>query len=251
MMNCCPSSLRTQRVNIHHPLVFPHLLNIRDLGGYPTQDGMLTRRESLIRADELSRLTPEGAQALWEYGVRTVIDLHWPYEVKARPVIFQEALQHINYVPISLLGPDEMPWRLLRPQATKALWNCVVLDYAKAQICEVMRTIGAAQAGAVLFFCESGKDRTGLIAALLLALADVEPDVIAHDYALTTENLRAAYLAANPNEIAATLERVRCPPARISNLLAHLAEHYTDAAGYLHDIGLRESEISLLRGRLR
>ncbi len=236
---------------MHHPLVFPHLLNARDLGGWPTQDGSLTRWQSLIRADELSRLTPEGAQALWDYGVRTVIDLRWPDEVKARPVIFQEALQHINYVPISLLGPDETPWRLLRPKATKELWNCVVLDYAKTQICEVMRTIGAAQKGAVLFFCESGKDRTGLIAALLLALADVEPDVIAHDYALTTHNLREVYLAANPNEIEDMLERVHCPPARVFNMLAHLAEHYTDTAGYLHHIGLRESEIRMLRGRLR
>ncbi|MFN8489535.1 MAG: tyrosine-protein phosphatase [Caldilineaceae bacterium] len=231
-------------------LSFPNLLNARDLGGCPTQAGSLTRWKSLIRADELSRLTPAGAQAIWAYGVRTVIDLRWPDEVKARPVIFQEALFHINYVPISLLGPDEAPWRLLRPKATKALWNCVVLDYAKPQICQVMRTIVAAQEGAVLFFCESGKDRTGLIAALLLTLAGVEPVAIAHDYALTTEKLRAAYLAANPSEVEATLERVRCPPARVYNMLAYLTEHYTDIAGYLYHIGLRENEISELRGRL-
>lgn len=231
-------------------LPFPHLLNARDLGGCPTQAGSLTLWQSLVRADELSRLTPVGAQALWDYGVRTVIDLRWPDEVNAHPVIFQEARQRINYVPSSLLGPDEAPWRLLRPKATKEWWNCVVLDYAKIQICAVMRTIAAAQEGAVLFFCESGKDRTGLIAALLLALAGVESATIAHDYAMTTENLREAYLAANPSEIAATLERVRCPPARVYNMLAYLAEHYTDTAGYLYHIGLRENEIRALRGRL-
>jgi protein-tyrosine phosphatase len=239
--------------NMIHPnrnLNFPHLLNARDLGGCVTLDGSQTRWKSLVRADELARLTPAGIQALLDYGVRTVIDLRWPTEAKARPSIFQLEPGHVHYRHISLLGRHDEGWRLLRPKATKEMWNCVVLDYAKNEIREVMQSIAHAAEGLVLFHCESGKDRTGIIAALLLALVDVEPHVIAQDYAITTDNLRAAYLAANPAAIDATLERVHCPPARVYSMLAYLADHYRDTAGYLHHIGLSKREIEQIRRKV-
>lgn len=232
-------------------LDFPHLLNARDLGGCAIRAGSQTRWQSLLRADELSRLTPEGVKRLLDYGVRTVIDLRWPDEAEARPSIFQFASSHVHYIHISLLGLDEATWGLRRAQATKEMWNCVVLDYAQEQICAVMRVIADATAGGVLFHCESGKDRTGLIAALLLALADVEPNVIAHDYAMTTANLRVAYLAAHPTAQTATLERVRCPPERVHNMLAYLANHYGDAAEYLRHIGLSNQALRQVSRRLR
>ncbi len=125
-----------------------------------------------------------------------------------------------------------------------------MLQYFQAEIRTVLQTIAAAPEGGVLFHCVSGKDRTGLIAALLLALVDVEPELIAEDYSLSTELLRDAYLAAYPHEQAATLERVRCPPEQIFNMLAYLAAQYGDVAGYCRAIGLQENEISQLRARL-
>jgi len=231
-------------------LNFPHLLNARDLGGCARRNGAQTRWQSLLRADELSRLSPEGVNRLLDYGVRTVIDLRWPSEVKARPIIFQLDSSRVHYIHISLLGLQEATWGLQRAQVTKELWNCVVLDAAKEQICDVMQAIAGAPEGGVLFHCESGKDRTGLIAALLLALADVEPTVIAHDYAMTTNNLRAAYLAANPEAQAVTLERVRCPPERVHNMLAHLVNCYGDVTKYLQHIGLNNHELLQISRRL-
>jgi protein-tyrosine phosphatase len=103
----------------------------------------------------------------------------------------------------------------------------------------------------LLFHCVAGKDRTGLIAALLLALADTEPEAIASDYAMSAENLREGYLSrysdSDPERI---LEALRCPEEGAHNMLRFLA----DAGGvraYLGQIGLTEREIGRLRARLR
>lgn len=60
--------------------MFPCLLNLRDLGGYPTADGAITRRRSLLRADDLAQLSPQGLAALADFGLETVLDLRWPEE---------------------------------------------------------------------------------------------------------------------------------------------------------------------------
>jgi len=115
----------------------------------------------------------------------------------------------------------------------------------------VLDVIADAAAEPLLFHCVAGKDRTGLIAALLLALADVEPDAIAADYAASTTHLTDAYLLRYPDlERAEIFEALRCPEAGVHNMLAYLAQ-YGGAAGYLRVIGLSDAKIARLRARLR
>jgi len=235
----------------NHKLAFPNLLNARDLGGYPLKTGGQTLHKALLRSDELGRLNSEGVQSLMDYGVRTIIDLRWPAEAESYPSFFQLTPGPVRYVHISLLGKSEAVWRVLRPAVTKEMWNSVVLDYVQPQIRDVMRTVAQAPTGSILFHCQSGKDRTGIIAALLLVLAEVEPEAIADDYGLTTHNLFEAYLAeAQPDEYEAVRERVRCPPEQIHNMLAHLEKNYGGLANYFLKIGLEENEIERIRGRL-
>lgn len=231
-------------------LAFPNLLNIRDLGIYANRAGRPLRSRSLLRADDLHRLTPGGAQALLGYGVRTVIDLRWPADTESHRNHFHERPGLVNHRHISLLGASVEAWVATRPPGPKETFNCRVLEYARSETCSVLRAIAAAPAGGVLFHCVSGKDRTGFVAALLLALADVDPQVIIDDYGLSTEKLRDPYLAAFPDEQEATLERIRCPPAQIENMLAHLDQHYGGVTGYLYDIGLTDQEITQLKQRL-
>jgi protein-tyrosine phosphatase len=121
----------------------------------------------------------------------------------------------------------------------------------REELKEVLAVIAGASPGPLLFHCVAGKDRTGLIAALLLALADVEPEVIAHDYAVSTENLRDAYLKryteADP---AAIIDVVQCPPEGIHNMLEYL-DNFGGARGYLEEIGVPDEQITRLRARLR
>ena len=232
-------------------LRFPSLLNVRELGGHPTRDGATTRTHSLLRADDLVQLTEEGTQALADYGVRTIIDLRWPGEVAARPHPLALKAHGVRYHQISLLSSDEMEWASLSGECTKEMWKCAVLEHTRPQLREVLEVIADAAREPLLFHCVAGKDRTGLIAALLLALADVEPDAIAADYAVSARHLADAYLARYTNlERAEIFEALRCPVEGVHNMLAYL-EQYGGAAGYLREIGLNDARIAKLRARLR
>ena len=241
-------------LQMHNPrrtLSFPTMLNARDLGGYPTSDGAQTRWRSVLRADDPAQLTAEGLASLGRYGIASVVDLRWPEEVAASPNPLPRALQHIHFHHISLLTQSAHRWGALSGEGPKEMWKCKVLEHVRPQLCEVLRTIAAAPAGPLLFHCVAGKDRTGIVAALLLALADVVPDAIAYDYAVSAENLRAAYLQRYANrDRAEILEAVRCPPEGAHNMLRFL-ERCGGIRAYLGQIGLAEAEVARLRERLR
>ena len=241
---------RTKRLAAQ--LHFPRLLNARDLGGCTIRGGAQTRARSILRTDDLWKLTPEGVSALLDYGVCSIIDLRWPHELASRPSIFQRGVHGVRYTNISLLDGTENEWNAKSPGVPKEKWNCAVLDHSPHELAQVLRTMADAPQGVVLFHCAAGKDRTGVIAALLLAAADVEPEEIAGDYSVSTDYIRDAYLsAAHPPEAReAILEDVRCPPEQIFNMLEHLDRRYGGTMSYLARIGLRTDEIERIRNRL-
>ena len=233
-------------------LSFPDLLNARDLGGYPTTDGARTRWRSLLRADDLAQLTLAGLEAFSSYGIETVVDLRWPEEVTLSPTPVTRVLKHIRYEQISLLTPTPQEWRLRRANNTaKELWNRSMLEQVREELKQVLRVIAAASPGPLLFHCMAGKDRTGLIAALMLALADVVPEAIAFDYACSTDNLREPYLKRYAEyDTAAIIDAIQCPAEGVHNMLEYL-EKFGGARAYLAEIGVPERQIGQLRARLR
>jgi protein-tyrosine phosphatase len=88
-------------------LRIPGLLNARDLGGYATLDGGTTRARSLLRADDLAQLTPDGVEALRNYGVETILDLRWPEEIARCPSPVAAVLPQVRYEHVSLLTGTE------------------------------------------------------------------------------------------------------------------------------------------------
>lgn len=238
--------------NLNDPrrvLNIPSMHNIRDLGGYPTEDGAVTRWRSLLRADDPVQLTPSGLEALLDLGLSTVIDLRWPEEVAASPNPLPRS--HVLYRHISLLTRSQQSWGRLSGEGPKENWKCLVLEHTAPQLLSVLQAIAEAPSGPLLFHCVAGKDRTGVIAALLLALADVTPQAIAYDYAVSAENLREAYLTRYANrDRAEILEALRCPPEGAHRMLEYLDRH-GGIRGYLRHIGLSEPQIAQLRARLR
>lgn len=237
--------------NSERLLAFPALLNARDLGGYPTVDGAQTRWRSLLRSDDLAQLTPAGIQALADYGVETVVDLRWAEEISLNPSPLGAHVPHVRYVHSSLLANTPAEWRGLAGGCEKERWKCVVLEQVRPQLRDVLRAIASASAGPLLFHCVAGKDRTGLIAALMLTLAEVKPEAIAADYAESSQMLGNAYLVrykdVDPQDV---LENVRCPEEGVHNMLAYL-EREGGIREYLARIGLDTQEIARLRARLR
>lgn len=235
-------------------LSFPNCFNVRDLGGLPTARGATTRWQAFVRADSPYRLTHDSQHALLDYGVRTVIDLRSDIELEEEPNPFR-ADERVTYHHVSIIDPRDAE-RLsaaIREQGMLA-WNRLMLDIASGTIGRVMQAIAAAPDGGVMFHCYAGKDRTGLMAMLLLSLAGVSDEDVASDYAESNQYLDALNtrtLARFPDEIK---PRVRANLLsghdNMCQILDHLHARYGDARQYLLSAGLSAVEIERILKRL-
>ena len=243
-------------------LYFPAMLNARDLGGYPTADGRRTRWKSLVRSDSPSRLTPEGIQAVRDYGIRTVIDLRFPHELASHPNPFASLNHGLRYMNHSLLGESWESWRA-RPEQPCApdteldysYWYSAFLDFSQPELRQVMQSIADAPEGDVLYHCAAGKDRTGTVTMLLLSLAGVDAAAIAEDYALSAINLKEEFdqflsQYDDPAVRAKIIKEQRCEPEFAHHTLMHLNQHYGGTQNYLLTIGLNNQTITRLKARL-
>ena len=233
-------------------LTWEGCLNARDLGGYLTRDGRETRWRAIVRSDDPSPLTEAGRAALIEYGVRSIGDLRMPEEVRAYPNPFAQAGDHgVAYTNVSLIDPAAE-----RPEFTSLAADYIgMLDRFRPTVATAVTAIARAPAGGVLVHCMGGKDRTGLVSAILLELAGVERATIGADYALTAECLRPReeeWLANGPGDRA---ERERllalyAPRAEVMlEVLDHLDRRYGGVQPYLLGAGATPQDIAGLRGR--
>jgi protein-tyrosine phosphatase len=228
--------------------------NVRDLGGYPTADGQETRWGAVVRADSLAALTPAGRDALLAYGVRAVVDLRLPAEIAERPNPFAEPGDHgVAYSNVSLIDPAAGFPPDTFTLAESYLWN---LDRFSGQVAAAVAAVANAPSGGVLFHCAAGKDRTGWISALLLALAGVPDREIADDYALTAECLRSRnqqWLEHGPGDRAereAMLARYAPTVEVMLEVLAGLRRRYGGVEAYLRAAGVTAEDLARVRARL-
>ena len=236
-------------------LHFPELHNARDLGGLPAHNGGSTRWRAFVRADGLHNLNDAGRAALYDYGVRTVIDLRMEEELRNLPNPMQSDAR-INFAHISLLGePGDRSWERNRGLAPHREWALMMLEDAKPNFARVFRTIAAAPDGVILFHCHAGKDRTGLIADLLLALAGTPETVIVDDYDLSNERLRPLHTQLiakfdDPVERAKVLDGWSVHRDTAHAALEHVRTNFGGAHGYLSHIGLDEDTVQVVRRRM-
>lgn len=242
-------------------LVWEGCLNVRDLGGHSTEDGGETRFGAYVRADNLERLTDAGWQALVEYGVRTVVDLRLEEERELEPPAGLPIVAlHCPLLP-DFGHPD---WDEINsvslgavPDESTRLVYLEFLERYRERFGEALSTIAAADdGGAVIFHCMGGKDRTGLVTALLLRIAGVERESIAADYALSGRNLKSMleeWIAdASDDEERELRTRISATPAEaMLGVLETLEARYGSVEGYLRAAGVTEDALATLRSRLR
>ncbi len=232
-------------------------INARDLGGFMTRDGKRTRRGALVRMENPGHLTEEGLQAMLAHAVFTVIDLRYPMEI-TRNSQLADAVKDLEDAPlivgIPLLEEATQPEDDAVFARSRDEWHMHVLDNRGDAMATVLRTIADAEPGAVAFHCAAGKDRTGIVAALLLDLVGVSRDEIVADYALSehwllprTEEWLTHMDAAqrvNVHGLMAT------PPEYMWFALNHVDARHGGVENYLRTIGLADVEIAALRERM-
>jgi protein-tyrosine phosphatase len=233
--------------------------NFRDLGGYATADGRTTLWRTLYRADGLYRLTPADVAALEPLGLRTVIDLRSAPEldergrfpVDAHPVVYH----HLPIVDKTWAHSDAPEYERDEDFLIWAYQDMLTVgapNFAKAF--EVLAEPGALPA---VFHCAAGKDRTGLLAALLLGSLGVSHDDIVADYALTVEGM-ARFREWAAREWPEWTERMASiPPAftaalpeAMSHIIDELCAEHGTIRNYVHSIGVGDDTLATLESVL-
>jgi hypothetical protein len=236
-------------------------LNVRDLGGHPTEDGGNTRFGSVIRADSVRQLTEHGWRDVVAYGVQTVVDLRWHDELEADPP--GDVPVEVVHVPV-FDGIDAAYWdginaRFLGAADPASAVEAVYLEFLErfqAGFAAAVGAVGAVSDGAVVVHCAVGKDRTGLVSALLLRLAGVTPEHVATDYALSEQNLLPitdSWIAEAADDRERLLrQRLAVSPAEaILRVLDDLDRRLGGAREYLLAGGASREELDRARARLR
>ena len=240
-------------------LAWDGCLNVRDLGGHPTEDGLETRWRSVVRADSVRALTDAGWESLVAHGVERIVDLRSHGEVAADPP--QDAPIKVVHVPV-LAEHDDPVWAEIERVAGADPGRETVIFYLESlrrwgdRFAEAVAAVAHAGEAPVVVHCQGGRDRTGLVAALLLRLAGVSREDAAADYALSSERLEPRWRRwvdeARDDEERERRVRLSATPApTMLGTLEALEREHGSAAGFLRAHGLSDESVSRARERLR
>ena len=240
-------------VEVERHLPLEGISNLRDVGGYATVDGRYTRWRTLFRSGCVDRLSLSGQEWLVEHaGLRTVIDLRQDDEIVSRPNVFANSTR-VRYRRVPLFDgppPDDAPVPL-----EVGYWRMLEQRHARMRaVFEELLEPGALPA---LIQCYAGKDRTGMVVALILEAIGVPRATVAADYALSAACLGQEFV----DETRAWLtERgwswetyghlCGSPAELMLDVLAGVDSRFGGVASYLASIGVPPADVQALRERL-
>jgi protein tyrosine/serine phosphatase len=234
------------------------MANVRDLGGLITRDGMTVKAGVVVRGDNPKGMTEQGHIDLMALvGPRTVIDLRIEVEVEHDGYTLKdESVTVVNFPMLPLSG-------VTQEQVDAGAFDNLVDDYMGQleingdSVLGALRIIASSDQHPVVYHCTAGKDRTGIVTAMLLDILGVEHETIAADYHLTTANM------------APIIERIRNAPVYKENGLAtapawifssdpetmlafleRMTAKYGSAEGWALQQGLTQAEIDSIREHL-
>jgi protein-tyrosine phosphatase len=234
----------------------PGIVNLRDVGGYPAAGkggagGGTVRWRTLLRSDSLHWLDDSGRAALAALGLRTVIDLRTDDEVGAAPTALDGTGAQTFHVPVF----DAAAIGRLPPELA-AIYRYMIDDCGTA-IAEAIGRLCADGALPGLVHCTAGKDRTGLVVAIVLEVVGVPDEIIAADYAMSEASLKPG--------TAEAISRIRAfsvvsrgldlgvlgaSPQVIRDALARIRARSGSVADYLLGNGLTADDLGSLRASL-
>ncbi|HEX4106980.1 MAG TPA: tyrosine-protein phosphatase [Solirubrobacteraceae bacterium] len=227
----------------------PGAVNFRDLGGLRIDAGVI-RPGRLMRAGELSSLGPAGRAALAELDLHTVIDLRQPREREQHPDDLDGLRITVLERPLLAELPED------RPRDLFDLYRAMIDGRGEA-LANVVKDLAVPGALPALLHCMAGKDRTGLVTALILGSFDASDEVIVSDYHFsereiqgeTWKRLREHARSAGMSEQVLAVGR-GAPRTLIERVMAYLREHHGGPAEYLRSHGATDEELGALRAAL-
>ena len=227
-------------------IVFEGCFNFRDLGGYLTSDGRWTRWRRLFRSDHLALLSDGDCQRMErDLGIMTVLDLRDTETVAARG----PARLGARCVNVPLLSDDVVAQygQKIAESSPRTFMRHTRDDATAEAVAAVFALLADESSYPLVFHCLGGKDRTGLVAALVLGALGVSDEDIVRDYAMTGPNMariieRMRKLGRLPTDGSFTKEIPRSffetPPAAMESLLHEIREQHSSIRGYVTSCGV-------------
>jgi hypothetical protein len=224
-------------------IAFTNVFNFRDLGGYRSADGRSVRWRRLFRSDDLSRLRADEADRFLGLGIRTVVDLRRPHEIAEDGRILP--LDGCAYHHVHLTHPA-WPSREFVDTAERAEYvlerYLEIADVAADGVGRALRLTADAQAAPLVVHCIAGKDRTGVVSALTLALLGVPDEDIADDYTMSelVEPQSWAYIMRDrPDQRADRWVHITVSPREgMLRFLDELRSRHGSIEGYAASVGV-------------
>ncbi len=247
-----PSSVgeSVQTTSSVHWVTFAGCENFRDLGGLMTSRGGPVRYGQLYRSDTLDCLTDDDHGSFTALGIRTVIDLRAPSEIAKRGTIDldREQVRYLNLPLVNVVG--EPVWDPVEAARFEfpILGYQAILARGADHMAAILRALAEPGALPAVFHCFSGKDRTGLVAAVVLSLLGVSPEEIAAEYALSDGRNRHSLASAEQKRMYPRLFGAQ--PDVILAVLSGLEESHGSVDGYVRSIGVEDHAVERLRSAL-
>lgn len=236
--------------------------NFRDLGGYAARDGRTTKWRTMYRADGLGQLTDADVERLRPLDLRTVVDLRTQQEmdergrfpVEAHPIAFH----HVSLIDTTWDIEEARRQALPAADFLHQAYSTMLADSGE-RFAGAITILADADAVPAVFHCAAGKDRTGLLAALVLGSLGVDTATIVEDYALTQMSMdqvlaRASADPARAAEIAEVPATFfSADPLGMERLLADIERQHVSVRNYVRwlgvdDAALRQLDALLLDG---
>jgi protein-tyrosine phosphatase len=236
----------------NRPLELEGTHNTRELGGYINKDFKRLKEHKLLRSDILNHLTTNDMERLYNYGIRTVIDLRRNQEVSAEPSKLH-GYKDIKYYNISLSLNDNRG--LMQHRNEKCLFDLYhgYLTGRQEKIKEILEIIGDHLSDGIIFNCTAGKDRTGILSMILLKICNVDDETIKMDYEVSEGNVINSLIKRKNEDIRLQNEPdflFRSPRSEMEKVLDFIEAHYGSFNEYISEIKVPKNLLDTIRHHL-
>lgn len=240
------------RDTINRELSLEGSINFRDLGGLRTADGRPVRTGHLFRSDALHRLTASDIDILSRLEIATLIDLRSPVEIELSgpSPLLERGTRHLHMPVFSRdLSLDD-----ITPDSTLGDLYMRMLELGTGGVGLLFETLSQEEHFPAIIHCAAGKDRTGIVSALILRALGVPDETIVADYALTDRNIMQLVqrMQASGQSFSTQVpdDMIRAVPETMETFLRSLDETYGSTTGYLDHAGVQQDVINAVRDQL-
>ena len=230
--------------------------NFRDLGGYATADGRSTRWRTLFRSDGLYRLRgADDMSRVRQLGLKSVIDLRTEREQREQGIFptddIKVTFHHLSIVDVTWSDTETPEFD---DEVEFLVWGYRdMLEIGSSRFADAMHVLAQADSLPAVFHCAAGKDRTGVLAALMLSSLGVDDAHICADYGLTQDAMRRsiAWSKVHRPELAERYANIpkaylAADPRAMQIILTELAQQHGSVRNYVREIGVADATVEAL-----